>query len=175
MPIAESVGSNALRPLVPLVEVWAVAALHAIVSHKAYCQELLECDLISVHTILDGVHIQEVLSALEPCAQLTFGACLACLATRHWDLAAQQAAMLVRLMPENTLIMICSRIQEAVLVGFLFIHLVSSLPNAFLFVLCGMHFCKCCVVDGPVQVKGLELSVCAVGFPQAGFCSCILR
>ena len=131
-----------LRPLVPLVEVWGVAALHAIVSHEAYCQELLECDLISVHTMSDGGHLQDVLCALEPCAQLTFGACLACLASRHWDLAAKKTAgKLVRLIPEGTLITICSRIQEAVLVGFLFIYLVSSLHTAFLSVHCVMHAC----------------------------------
>ena len=142
MLIADSAGSRMLRPLVPLVEVWAVAALHAIVSHEAYCQELLECDLISVDTMSDGGHLQDVSSALEPSAQLTFGACLACLASRHWDLAAQKAARkLVRLIPEGTLVTICRRIQEAVLVRFLFIHLVSSLHVTTLSVHCVMHAC----------------------------------
>ncbi|DBA88754.1 TPA: hypothetical protein ACH3X1_004172 [Trebouxia sp. C0004] len=113
--IIECAGSNTMRPLMPLVEVWAVVAFHAIVSHEAYCQLLLEHDVISIHTT-DGVRIQNVLSALEPSAKLTFGACLACLATRHWDLAAQKTARkLVRLIHEGTLITICSSIQEAVL------------------------------------------------------------
>lgn len=144
MLIVESAGSRVLRPLVPLVGVWGVAALHAIVSHAPYCQELLECSLISVHSMSDGGHIQNVLSALEPCARLTFGACLACLASQHWDLAAEKAAgKLVRLIPEDTLITICGCIQEAVLVRFLFIHqLASSLPNAFLSVHCIMHACQ---------------------------------
>ena len=123
----------------PLVVVCAVAAFHAIVSHEAYCQLLLEHDLISP----DSVHIQNVLlSALGVSAKLTFGACLACLATQHWDLAAKNpASNMVRLIPEDTLITICSSIQEAVLVGFLFIRLVSSLHFALLSVHCVMHAC----------------------------------
>jgi len=122
----------------PLVLVYAVVAFHAIVSHEAYCQLLLERDVIS----RDAAHIQNALSALEAPAKLTFGACLAYLATHHWDLAAKNpASKLVRLIPEDTLIMICSSIQEAVLVGFLFIHCVSSLHSAFLSVHCVMHSC----------------------------------
>ena len=122
----------------PLVVMCAVVAFHAIVSHEAYCQLLLKRDVIS----RDAAHIQTALSALEPSAKLTFGACLAYLATHHQDLAAKNpASKLVRLIPEDTLIMICSSIQEAVLVGFLFIHCVSSLHFAFLSVHCVMHSC----------------------------------
>ena len=113
----------------PLVVMCAVVAFHAIVSHKAYCQLLLEHDLNSP----DSAHIQNALSALEPSAQLTFAACLACLATQHWHEAAQKpAGNLVRLIPEDTLITICSSIQAAVLVGVFLVHRVSSLRIAFL-------------------------------------------
>lgn len=139
MLIVDSAGSNMLRPLVPLVEVWGVEALHAIVSHDIYCQEMLECNLICVPIMSDGVYNRDVLIALEPCAQLTFGACLACLASRHSDLAAKNTTMPVRLLPEDTLIMICSSIQEAVLVGFLFHRLMSSMPHAFLSAYCVSH------------------------------------
>ncbi|KAL0054663.1 hypothetical protein WJX82_000665 [Trebouxia sp. C0006] len=110
--IIECAGGNTSRPLMPLVVMCAVVAFHAIVSHEAYCQLLLKRDVIS----RDAAHIQNALSALEPSAKLTFGACLAYLATHHRDLAAKNpASKLVRLIPEDTLIMICSSIQEAVL------------------------------------------------------------
>ena len=134
-----------------LVEGPAVEALHAMVSHDTYCQKLLESDMGHSHTF------QEVLSALvQPSAQLTFGACLARLATHHWDLAANKARESTaqakesvlrggtetgsRLVPPDVLIMICSRIQEAVLVGFLFIHRVSSPHTAFLSARCTAYF-----------------------------------
>ena len=99
-----------------LVERSVVEALHAMVSHNAYCQKLLESDTVDPKTF------QEVLSTLLPSGQLTFGACLAHLATQHWDLAGGGAESGSRLVDQGTLITICSHIQEAVLVGFLFIH-----------------------------------------------------
>ncbi len=126
-----------------LVEGPAVEALHAMVSHNTYCRKLLESDTVDSQTF------QEVLSCLLRSAQLTFGACLACLAIQHWDLAASKARESKvkakesaprgaesgsRLVYQGTLITICSHIQEAVLVGSLFIHLGSSRPP---------HSCLC--------------------------------
>ncbi|DBA88769.1 TPA: hypothetical protein ACH3X1_004186 [Trebouxia sp. C0004] len=108
-----------------LVEGPAVEALHAIVSHDTYCQKLLESHTVQSHTF------PEVLSALVQSAQLTFGACLARLATQYWDLAASKARESTatakrsaprggvesgsRLVPQDVLIMICGCVQEAVL------------------------------------------------------------
>ena len=130
--VADSVDSSWSSP----VEGPAMEALHAMVSHDSYCQKLLESDTVDSQTF------QEVLTALEPCAQLTFGACLARLATHHWDLAASKARESTvkgkesalrggvepgsRLVPPDKLVTICRRIQEAVLVGFLFVHRMSS-------------------------------------------------
>jgi hypothetical protein len=109
------------------VEGPAVEALHAMVSHDIYCQKLLESDTIDSYTF------QDVLVALTPSAQLTFGACLARLATHHWDLAANRARGSSakatesaprgvepgsRLLFQSTLFKICRHIKEAVLVGF---------------------------------------------------------
>ncbi len=128
-----------------LVEGPAVEVLHAMFSHDTYCQKLLESDTVDSQTF------QDVMSALLPSAQLTFGACLARLATKHWDLAASKAwessakakepaargaEAGSRLVFQGTLIMICSHIQEAVLVGLLFIHRVSSPHVAFFSVRC---------------------------------------
>ncbi len=79
-----------------------------------------------------------------PSAQLTFGACLARLATQHWDPAATKAREATvfskesaprgvvepgsRLVYQDTLMAICSHIQEAVLVSSFFIHLGASCP-----------------------------------------------
>ncbi len=118
---------------------------HAMVSHDTYCQKLLESDTLDPETF------QEVLSTLLPSAQLTFGACLARLATHHWDLAATKAKESTvfskesaprgvvepgsRLVYQDTLLAICSQIQEAVLVRSLFIHLGHAS--------CPPHSCLC--------------------------------
>ena len=111
-------------------------------SHDTYCQKLLESDTVDSQTFRD------VLSCLLPSSELTFGACLARLATQHWDLAATKARESTskgkesaprgdvepgsRLVPQDIRDTICSCIQEAVLVGFLLIHRVSFLHVAFL-------------------------------------------
>ncbi len=132
-----------------LVEGPALEALHAMVSHDTYCQKLLESDT------LDPEIFQEVLSTLLPSAQLTFGACLARLATQHWDPAATKAREATvfskesaprgvvepgsRLVYQDTLMAIGSHIQEAVLVSSFFIHLGASCPPQVL----AIGFCEC--------------------------------
>ncbi len=144
--VADSVDSS----WSPLVEGPAVEALHAMVSHDTYCQKLLESNTVDSQTFWD------VLSALLPSAQLTFGACLARLATQHWDLAASKGRESTvkgkesaprggvesgsRLVSRDIMVTICSRIQEAVLVGFLFVHRMSSLHVAFLSVRRAAYF-----------------------------------
>ena len=129
-------------PWSSLVEGPAVEALHAMVSHNTYCKKLLESDTVDSQTFRD------VLSCLLPSSELTCGACLARLATHHWDLAASKAQESTskgkesaprsgvepgsRLVPKDIRDIICSCIQEAVLVGCFFIHRVSSLHVAFL-------------------------------------------
>jgi len=136
--VADSVDS----PWSSLVEGPAVEALHAMVSHDKQFQKLLESDTVDSQTFRD------VLCCLLPSSELTFGACLARLATQHWDLAASKGRESIvkgkesaprgvvepgsRLVPQDIRVTICSSIQEAVLVGFLFIHCISSLHVAFL-------------------------------------------
>ena len=131
--VADSVDS----PWCSLVEGPAVEALHAMVSHDKYCQKLLECDTVDSQTFRD------VLSALLPSSELTFGACLARLATQHWDQAASKGSESTvkgkdsaprgvvepgsSLVPQDIRVTICSSVHKAVLVGFLFIHYVSFL------------------------------------------------
>ncbi len=70
----------------------AVEALHAMVFHDSYCQKLLESGTVNLEIF------QEVLPCLADRRwQLTFGACLARLATQHWELAVGKARNLLSL------------------------------------------------------------------------------
>lgn len=164
--VADSVGSSWSSQ----VDGPAVEALYAIVSHNTYCQKLLESNTVDSETF------SEVLFALSLSAQFTFEACLARLATHHWDMAASKARESgtkarepaprgaeagSRLMSQGTLMAICDHLQVAVVVG-------SS--SSIVFHLCTSHPCLCVAQFDKLAIAVYESQVLAVGVCECTPC-----